>query len=357
MMDGNTHTTAAGTDADAGSTGRLRRSGDLSYKFQRLRERLRHAVTSGELTGKLPGERALAQRYNCNAKTLSKALTDLAAEGLLDRSIGRGTYVKGSAPTSEVAKSWLVLGGGDWDNEILKLATSTSVRCQLVTGEPQTRPSFLNQFSAVIDAGPATPESFVRDLVVRSIPVVVVGREPRGFSTDAVLVDVAGGVSRLARDLHALGHRRFVAVEARGSNQVAPALRGALSRSGMDSTVDAVNVGDAVSAVNSGASALVCDSDATARSVTSALENAGIAVPDRVSVVAVGMTAGEPSVTGCYVSVAELAENAIRLLQDTGTRRPTTLWMAPVFSDRRTTAAIADRFRAEVASMGMSLGR
>src|ERR1700752_3463931 len=68
----------------------------LSYKFQRLRERLRSAITSGELTGKLPGERQLARRFRVNAKTLSKALTDLAAEGLLERNIGRGTYVRGS---------------------------------------------------------------------------------------------------------------------------------------------------------------------------------------------------------------------------------------------------------------------
>src|SRR2546425_1018380 len=52
----------------------------LSYKFQRLRERLRDAVRNGELSGKLPGERELARRFKANPKTLSKALTDLAAE-------------------------------------------------------------------------------------------------------------------------------------------------------------------------------------------------------------------------------------------------------------------------------------
>src|SRR6476661_7367133 len=81
----------------------------LSYKFQRLRERIRLAIASGELTGKMPGERALAKRFHVNAKTLSKALTDLAAEGLLDRSIGRGTYVKGSAPAPSSPARWLVL--------------------------------------------------------------------------------------------------------------------------------------------------------------------------------------------------------------------------------------------------------
>src|SRR3954470_23442881 len=86
----------------------------LSYKFQRLRERLRAAVASGELVGKLPGERALARRFHVNAKTLSKALTDLAAEGLLDRSIGRGTYVRGSTPVNDrTAQRWLIVGEAD----------------------------------------------------------------------------------------------------------------------------------------------------------------------------------------------------------------------------------------------------
>src|SRR5262249_61183333 len=74
---------------------------NLSYKFQRLRERIRQAIRDGELSGKLPGERELARRFKANPKTLSKALTDLASEGLLDRSIGRGTYIHGSAPSSD----------------------------------------------------------------------------------------------------------------------------------------------------------------------------------------------------------------------------------------------------------------
>src|SRR5215470_9802181 len=95
----------------------------LSYKFQRLRERLRSAVASGELTGRLPGERHLARRFQVNAKTLSKALTDLAAEGLLDRKIGRGTFVKGSAvapaPQSTDSERWLVLCDPDQVSSVL----------------------------------------------------------------------------------------------------------------------------------------------------------------------------------------------------------------------------------------------
>src|SRR4028118_1349319 len=84
---------------DSGAVGRR-----LSYKFQRLRERIRQAIETGELAGKLPGERVLARRFKVNAKTLSKALTDLAAEGLLERNIGLGTFVRGGEAPREAHK-------------------------------------------------------------------------------------------------------------------------------------------------------------------------------------------------------------------------------------------------------------
>src|SRR5208337_3777095 len=138
---------------------RLHGSG-MSYKFQRLRERIRQAVANGELKGKLPGERELARQFNVNAKTLSKALTDLAAEGLLHRSIGRGTFVRGSkdekpAPTGP----WLVLLDADADQTLMDNFKSVSPMVQSCLDVSSIRPSYLNQFSAVIDLAAATPET------------------------------------------------------------------------------------------------------------------------------------------------------------------------------------------------------
>ncbi|GJQ26292.1 MAG: hypothetical protein HBSAPP02_13240 [Phycisphaerae bacterium] len=73
----------------------------LSYKFQRLREQLRQAILTGELTGRLPGERALGRRFEANAKTINKALCDLSSEGLVTRRIGRGTFVISPAAATE----------------------------------------------------------------------------------------------------------------------------------------------------------------------------------------------------------------------------------------------------------------
>ncbi|MFQ5411755.1 MAG: GntR family transcriptional regulator [Phycisphaerae bacterium] len=69
----------------------------MSYKFQRLRERIRKAIETGELQNRLPGERELARRFQVNAKTVNKALRDLSREGLLVRHIGLGTFVSNGA--------------------------------------------------------------------------------------------------------------------------------------------------------------------------------------------------------------------------------------------------------------------
>src|SRR5690242_2180264 len=133
------------------STPAVRQSG-MSYKFQRLREKIREAVETGELAGKLPGERTLARRFHVNAKTLSKALTDLAAEGVLDRSIGRGTYVKGSAPApAAVSGRWLVLTSHEEDERrvILEGLRSACPELDTIPCTDPIRPSLLNQFTAV----------------------------------------------------------------------------------------------------------------------------------------------------------------------------------------------------------------
>src|SRR3954468_1088690 len=115
----------------------------LSYKFQRLRERLRDAVTSGELSGKLPGERELARRFKANPKTLSKALTDLAAEGLLQRSIGRGTYVKSAAAPHDLGGRWLILiDEVDRKSPLLDQLLKSHSDAEVVVAGAEMRPSF-----------------------------------------------------------------------------------------------------------------------------------------------------------------------------------------------------------------------
>jgi hypothetical protein len=323
-----------------------RQTTEVSYKFQRLRERLRQAVLTGQLKGKLPGERALAKAYNCNAKTLSKALTDLAAEGLLDRSIGRGTYVKGSAPAEEELKPWLVLGSGaPSDHEIVRLLAAHNPRCQLVVGVPSNRPSFLNQFSAIIDLSGTCPDTLLRDLVVRAVPLVAIDTEPRTFSLDSVIADLTHGAARIAREAVQLGHTRIGTIELPSHSSFTTSVRSAVGARG---TVDSFSISDAVRAADDGVTVLICSSISSAANVLAHLAAAGIPVPGRVSVAAVGLAGASVPCTGAYVNLEAAISQAAALLADRQPRRPATLWLAPRFADHGTLASPALRSSAEL---------
>ena len=311
----------------------------LSYKFQRLREKLREAIRSGEFDGKLPGERQLAKRFGVNAKTLSKALTDLAAEGLLDRSIGRGTFVKGTAPAAASHGRWLVLADpAAADSALVRQLQQANPELVVCSDFGQIRPSYLAPFSAVLDLSGSVPEAVVRDLVVRNLPLVSVGHEPRTFAMHCVMPDVGLAGMKIGRDLLLAGHRRLVAVEAAGRHALTHALRQAAQRYAPDATVDACTVQEVATLLGDGAVAFVCESAAAARLVrTVVAENATA----DVALAAVGCAAdGEVPCSGYYVECTAVAEAVGGLLADPPAR-PTTLWLTCDWADRGTMAPSA----------------
>lgn len=325
------------TKSDATSS----RSVEMSYKFQRLREKIRRAVENGELSGKLPGERALARRFHVNAKTLSKALTDLAAEGLLDRSIGRGTFVRGSAPQPcPGGGKWLVVcDPGDENNCIIPHLRTACPDMGLITSVANLRPSFLNQFTSLVNLSRSTPDSFLRDLLVRNLPVVAVNYEPSTYSMHAVLSDIGLGVQRLARDLMLAGHRRIGALEPRGSSTVAHGLKLAAARYVPDAIVEVAEPSEAPMMIENGITALVCGSAADAREARQYLSARGIEIPRQASLVAVGCACGAAECSGYFVPCEQIAKSVIELLSNPHPR-PVTLWLPGQWVERGTLAPI-----------------
>ncbi len=326
----------------------------MSYKFQRLREKLRTAVTSGELSGKLPGERELARRFHVNAKTLSKALTDLAAEGLLQRSIGRGTFVKGSmSEASEAQGRWLLIADAQGHGALVENLKLLNPQAEIVKDVASLRPSYLNQFSAVIDLASDTPESFLRDLLVRNVPVIAVGREPRTYSTNAVVLDATLGATQLTRDLVLGGHRRFLAVEPRNRKTISDAIRQAGLRYASDVTVDVCFPQDVVCATEYGATACVCDSVQAAQQTIQYLQKANISVPQRMSVTAIGVSIEEIPCTGYFIAASQKAAAVADIFRSTQPGRPTTLWLTGTLVDRGTTLPLRSEQHAEQAPMSI----
>jgi len=319
---------------------RLNGSG-MSYKFQRLREKIRQAVASGELHGKLPGERELARRFQVNAKTLSKALTDLAAEGLLHRSIGRGTFVRHSVgETPEPRGAWLLVVDSASDQTLVDHLKAINPQFEICLDVSSIRPSGLSQFCAVVDLAAATPEAFIRNLLIRSIPVVVVGQELRTYSVNGVLLDSMLGASQLTRQLVLGGHRHFLAVEERARITVADAIRRTAACYCEDYCVDACAPTDVAQAAEFGATACICDSVHSATRILETLDRAGIPVPQKMSVAAIGWTGQDYPCTGYYVDPRRQAETVAEILSNGQPGRPTTLWLTGILIDRQTTAPL-----------------
>jgi hypothetical protein len=325
----------------AAAAGRQRSSDKLSYKFQRLRERLRQAIEVGEFRGKLPGERQLARRFRVNAKTLSKALTDLAAEGLLERNIGRGTFVKGTVVPDMPSDRWLIICDADQSGAtILSTLQRINPNSQVVTDTTNLRPSFLNQFKGAVNFAWSTPDEFLRSLVVRNINVVMVNREPTVFSMNSVLVDRALGASCLARDLILGGHRRFLAVEKRGQTAIIEAIRRSAQRYDPEVIADGADPNDVPAAVERGVTAVICGTLPLAQETRRALERAQVNVPAKCSLACVGSGLGDYPCTGYYIHADQKADAIVQLLRDPTVKRPTTLWLNGTYLDLGTTAAL-----------------
>jgi DNA-binding transcriptional regulator YhcF (GntR family) len=254
---------------------RLNGSG-MSYKFQRLRERIRQAVASGELSGKLPGERELARRFQVNAKTLSKALTDLAAEGLLQRSIGRGTFVRHSkGEISDAREPWLLLLDSASDQTLVDHLKAINPQVESCLDVSSIRPSILSQFRAVVDLAAATPETLFRDLLVRGeSPSWSVGQELRTYSVNGVLLDSTLGASHLNPATRAGGTPAFPG--RRGARADHRRRRHSPQRPRCyceDCCVDACAAADVAQAVEYGATACICDSVGAATRILETLES------------------------------------------------------------------------------------
>jgi DNA-binding LacI/PurR family transcriptional regulator len=203
----------------------------LSYKFQRVRERLRQAIEGSELTGKLPGERELSKRYGANPKTINKALTDLATEGLLVRHVGRGTFVgrgvgakSGSAPAERLTFGYVVPADGlSACAQELYRRTAAVLRGlghelqqltipQESSGELSGRrlsADRLRAFDGLALFGFRPSSALLASAAREHIPLVMAGNQHEQMRTAAVLVDYAQGAFELCQHLIYLGHKEI----------------------------------------------------------------------------------------------------------------------------------------------------
>jgi DNA-binding HxlR family transcriptional regulator len=318
----------------------------LSYKFQRLRERIRSAIETGELNGKLPGERVLARRFKVNAKTLSKALTDLAAEGLLERNIGLGTFVRGSSIPVRSAHRCLVLHDPSQSNcPVLKaLVEAGDVQIQLQEAAEDIPPSLVNPFRSVLICSRNISDDVLKDLVVRGKNVVQLDRSIASLTTHAVMIDRLTAAADLARRLMRAGHHNLMLI---GADRPTDLQRELVALLPASISLRSGVMDDVRMAVDRQVSALICTSAETAAHVMALLTGMGIDVPGQISVVGTGrIDQNDIPCSGQYVGVEEVVQAIRQILSGAAPHRPVSLWLAGQFMDAHTISPVEsmDRF-------------
>lgn len=74
-------------------------------RYLELAQQLRRLVESLEPGDPIPAERLLAEKYQVSRMTARKAIYELVAQGVLDRHVGRGTFVSRPSVRIELALS------------------------------------------------------------------------------------------------------------------------------------------------------------------------------------------------------------------------------------------------------------
>jgi DNA-binding LacI/PurR family transcriptional regulator len=206
-------------------------SGEPAY--QQITRVLRQEITDGRYSPGTPfvTQRALCERFGVSSTTAVRVLNDLAAEGLVSRRRGRGTFV--AAPerppadradrTADAVISCIVhnldnsyvgriLGG------IESVRADLGYRLQLTDSAESSQ----REDDALLEAAssgvagvllyPAQGREHTAGLAElrrRGIPVVMLDRYRPDVVTDAVLVDNEDLGYRLTKRLLALGHQRI----------------------------------------------------------------------------------------------------------------------------------------------------
>jgi DNA-binding transcriptional regulator YhcF (GntR family) len=329
--------TASPSTPRASSVARIPSDTNLSYKYQRLRERLRSAITTGELSGRLPGERALSRRFRVNAKTLSKALTDLAAEGLLERSIGRGTYVAGQAPESPAQTRWLIVCDPAVSDPLVAELLRINGESRCIAPAEIVRPSLLSQCSVAINCSDATPDNFYREMMVRGIPVIETCRISPSFATHAALMDKSLAAYHLARGLLLTGHTHIAVMESPDSTALLDAVKPAIARYNTTATFLPAAPDQLDELISQGVTAAICDGNARAQQVRQLLEQRRL-FPGcgEMSLCAIGTMAADTCCNGYYLEPATHATTVADLTRDLQPHRLSILWLNGVYIDRGT---------------------
>jgi LacI family transcriptional regulator len=336
-------------------------------KHTEISRQLRAEIASGKFgtAGRLPSEAQLVARFGVSRPTVGQALRTLETEGLVERRVGSGTYVKSSGGARSAGAMVLALLFPDLGNtEIFQLIGGEIASLARVhdftlawggSAHPRLDPDLNLEHAKelcrqyierrvsgvffvpyeLVPEKEAANRRMAEMLREAGIPVVLLDRDltlfPLRSDFDVIGVDNFAGGFLLAEHLLKLGSRRLNFVARPGSAPTVDAriagVREALARRGSEPAAGWVRIGE----MNDKAfvrnlttaplpDAFLCANDHTAALLLRALHDARVRVPEKVRVVGFDdvkfATLVSPPLTTAQQPCREIALTAFRAMLD-----------------------------------------
>ena len=193
--------------------------------YLQIAHHFRDLIVSGQLPPgrRLPPEREIAEEYRISRGTVRQAMNALVNEGLVERAVGKGTFVRKSIgvptaligvilPSTQDALAIDILGGVEYiakqrDYHVVFAATENRLEHEAVDIQRMRRQKVAGL--VVFPISNLARDEAIEALAGEGISLVLVDRYFPGFPTDVVTVDNVGGGYKLTRHLIDLSHRRI----------------------------------------------------------------------------------------------------------------------------------------------------
>lgn len=304
----------------------------------------------------VPSERQLGQELGLSRTTIRRAIDDLVGQGRLERQPGRGTFVAGASsgeaapPGSQRVVSVIIPTFahpyyGEMVNGIEKEARRFDLRIMVGQSEYSTKreSSLLAELAAdpsvsgalVVPNKVDQPSKGVQHFLSAGKPLVYIGRWPESVACDGVCIDYRRAARQAVDHLLELGHEHIAYVEG------LPHLPGFSPYDGYSDSLRArrlpvrpelVRISDHPSElagrkavaglVEEGArfTAIFARNDVTAMGVMQGLREAGLRIPQDVSVISIANSlwsrSMDPPLTSINPHPIPVGQVAMRMLND-----------------------------------------
>ena len=352
-------------------------------KYETVYDELRRRIANSSPGTRLPTVRDLMAEFKASQVTIDRALDILGSKKLITRKNGHGIFSSGPSPAFPSQEPLRVtIAVPDFTSSVTEMfLTSLSRKISFAGHSAQSAkfdwreriirslPSHSCDALLILPSGDEMTGSDMLRLNSFNVPVLILDRVPSGFSTDYICTDNIHGGALAAMHLAKLGHRkmavfvgepRFSNIEDRISGFVRQcSLLGLPAPQVIDCEVP--NGGYSLEASfkfaaktfeegRLSASAIFCVSDGVAFGLLHALYEAGVKVPDDVSVVGFdGIPEGaffNPSLSSVVQDFDAIAANAIDFItaRCSGGKmgKPLQLSIPPKMLERKSTAILKE---------------